>query len=274
MRDESGRLLFVPCSPCNGPTPKVAAAPPEPPAAVPSVLAQNGDPGRIALRLPVSAEPAAPPVTPASPVSALVAAADMSAADLGEILALRSPIQPAPPVSTTPVRTAAPASAGAPPALPQATRLVEASRQFVVSPPAQSSNQVFPAAASAVGATAVVFFEHAQSRLTEQGRAAITALARSVPKGAIVYVRGSTDATGDPVKNAILARNRAAVVRALLMATGVARANIRTDFCTTCFLGSNDTEEGRRANRRVDISVGQPPGQIAPGQSTPAGVNA
>lgn len=265
VRDESGRLLFVPCSPCNGPTPKVAEAQIEKIAPVPSVMARIAADQAQPLRPESRAAPAIPQEPPALPVSALIAAADMSAADIRALLAPPNGLSA--PIETTARQggTGQASASGAPPAVPQATRLVQASRQFVVDSPASAPLRADQPRSAPASGTAVVLFDHAQSRLTEHGRASIMALAAAVPKGAIVYVRGTTDSTGDPVKNEILARNRAAVVRALLMANGVARANIKTDFCTSCFVDGNDTEEGRRANRRVDISVGQPPAVRAPG---------
>ena len=72
---------------------------------------------------------------------------------------------------------------------------------------------------------------------------------------AVIYVRGSTDSQGDATANEILAKDRAAVVRAELIAHGVARARIKTTYCTKCYVDKNDSEEGRMANRRGDLSV-------------------
>lgn len=105
------------------------------------------------------------------------------------------------------------------------------------------------------GKKAAVFFAYAQSKLTADGRKAVAEFAAQAKDAAAIYVRGSTDSQGDATANEILAKNRAAVVRAELITHGVERAKIKTTYCTRCYVGENDSEEGRRANRRVDLSV-------------------
>lgn len=99
--------------------------------------------------------------------------------------------------------------------------------------------------------------------------------------GWLIVIAGHTDATGDPQRNLLLSRARAGAVRDWMQRMG--------DIPDSCFavqgfgadqpLSSNDTPEGRAANRRVDIrlvpesgacalptqvSGGQPPPQRQP----------
>lgn len=112
-----------------------------------------------------------------------------------------------------------------------------------------------PQAQSAEAHRTAVFFGYAQSKLTDDGRKAVAEFAEHARTASVIYVRGTTDSQGDATANEILAKNRAAVVRAELIAHGVARARIKTTYCTRCYVDKNDSEEGRRANRRVDLSV-------------------
>lgn len=75
--------------------------------------------------------------------------------------------------------------------------------------------------------------------------------------GWLIVVAGHTDATGDPQRNLLLSRARAGAVRDWMQQMG--------DIPDSCFavqgfgadqpIGSNDTPEGRAANRRVDIRL-------------------
>ncbi|WP_425327792.1 OmpA family protein [Pseudomonas nitroreducens] len=75
--------------------------------------------------------------------------------------------------------------------------------------------------------------------------------------GWLIVIAGHTDATGDPQRNQLLSRARAGAVRDWMQRMG--------DIPDSCFavqgfgadqpLSSNDTPEGRAANRRVDIRL-------------------
>ncbi|WP_207885656.1 OmpA family protein [Pseudomonas sp. 30_B] len=75
--------------------------------------------------------------------------------------------------------------------------------------------------------------------------------------GWLIVIGGHTDATGDPQRNLLLSRARAGAVRDWMQQMG--------DIPDSCFavqgfgadqpVGSNDTPEGRAANRRVDIRL-------------------
>ena len=112
--------------------------------------------------------------------------------------------------------------------------------------------------AAAAKPTAEVLFPFASSRLSAEGAAAVKAFAAGAKAGQAVYVRGMTDAQGNMVANEILAKNRAAMVRAALVAQGIQRDKIITSYCTTCYRADNATEAGRQANRRVELSLTAP----------------
>ena len=71
-----------------------------------------------------------------------------------------------------------------------------------------------------------------------------------------IAVEGHTDATGSDAYNQTLSEERAASVRASLVAGGVPAAQITsTGFGKTQPVATNDTPAGRQQNRRVEIIV-------------------
>lgn len=104
-----------------------------------------------------------------------------------------------------------------------------------------------------------------------QGTAVFNQPARAYPEinrlakialrmGANLEINGHTDETGGSIDNIQLSRNRAdAVRRFLIEECGFPASRIRTDgFGDTRPIASNDTEEGRRLNRRVEIVFRMP----------------
>ncbi len=72
----------------------------------------------------------------------------------------------------------------------------------------------------------------------------------------LIDVYGHTDSTGTDPYNQTLSENRARVVADYLTGRGVNPARIRsTGFGKTQPVASNDTPEGRAANRRVEIKI-------------------
>ena len=72
----------------------------------------------------------------------------------------------------------------------------------------------------------------------------------------LIDVYGHTDATGTDGYNQTLSENRARVVADYLVSKGVNQARIRsTGFGKTQPVATNDTPEGRAANRRVEIKI-------------------
>lgn len=72
----------------------------------------------------------------------------------------------------------------------------------------------------------------------------------------LIDVYGHTNSTGSDAYNQTLSENRARVVADYLSSKGVSSARIRsTGFGKTQPVASNDTVEGRAANRRVEIKI-------------------
>ncbi len=84
---------------------------------------------------------------------------------------------------------------------------------------------------------------------------AAAALIKSRPTVAAV-IEGHTDSVGDPSYNRIVAENRAAAVRAFLLAQGVPPARLTLmAFGSSKPIESNSTPEGRGKNRRVVVRL-------------------
>lgn len=72
----------------------------------------------------------------------------------------------------------------------------------------------------------------------------------------LVDVYGHTDSTGSDSYNQTLSENRARTVAGYLTSRGVAAARIRSQgFGETMPAASNDSEDGRAKNRRVEIKI-------------------
>ncbi len=71
-----------------------------------------------------------------------------------------------------------------------------------------------------------------------------------------VHVTGHTDNTGDAAKNMTLSQARANAVKGRLMGKGIAGTRITTKgMGDSDPAASNDTEEGRKQNRRIEVSI-------------------
>lgn len=91
---------------------------------------------------------------------------------------------------------------------------------------------------------------------------AATELFASIGKGiaqcdkANVRVVGHTDSTGNPESNQTLSANRAGAVAGVLKSSGVAAGQVKQEGrASRDPYASNDTKEGKWANRRVEIIV-------------------
>ena len=104
-----------------------------------------------------------------------------------------------------------------------------------------------------------MLFDTAQSDVRANAGDSLKRVAEIVsayPDGS-VEIRGYTDNTGDPAANVALSQKRAESVQRWLNANG----GIKLESMSTKGMGStdpvasNDTEEGRKQNRRVEIVV-------------------
>jgi OOP family OmpA-OmpF porin len=76
-----------------------------------------------------------------------------------------------------------------------------------------------------------------------------------------VTVGGHTDALGESKLNQSLSEARAKAVRTYLIAHGIAAERLTAvGYGKSQPVASNETEEGRAHNRRVDLKTGTPPG--------------
>lgn len=96
-----------------------------------------------------------------------------------------------------------------------------------------------------------------------RGKAAVKELLPLAKKSERVYVRGRTDGTGNTPSNRKVAHDRAYTVFKAFRNGGIERKKLRLTYCTHCYVANNDTEEGRKLNRRVEVEMIMPRDQIA-----------
>lgn len=103
-----------------------------------------------------------------------------------------------------------------------------------------------------------VTFDFNSYALKPEFRETLDKIAASLNKypESLVDVYGHTDAVGSNEYNQTLSENRARTVASYLTVQGVSSARIRSQgFGETMPVASNDTEEGRARNRRVEIKI-------------------
>lgn len=101
----------------------------------------------------------------------------------------------------------------------------------------------------------LVLFAAGRTQLGPVGKLAIAELAPWAKQAERVHVTGSADASGQAHRNQQLAVARAATVKSAFIAAGVDRGKIATSVCADCYVAVNETEEGRRLNRRVEVEL-------------------
>jgi phosphate binding protein len=116
-----------------------------------------------------------------------------------------------------------------------------------------------PAAAPAAAPATVhrIAFAPGSAGLGEAERATLGTIAREARRTrARVVISGNADGVGDPARNRRLARARARAVAQVLAELGVPREALRSEERgADAPVATNDTAEGRRANRRVDVEL-------------------
>jgi len=119
-------------------------------------------------------------------------------------------------------------------------------------PPASASADFDPGDASVIVQSGVVKFYFApnQFALAAGGKEALMQVAAAVAGGKKAVVTGFHDATGNPARNAELARQRALTVRQALNALGISNARIELKKPEQSQTSGSDAEA-----RRVEISV-------------------
>jgi OmpA-OmpF porin, OOP family len=103
-----------------------------------------------------------------------------------------------------------------------------------------------------------VTFEPDSSRLTQEGRQTLDGVAATLrdQEQLKVEIAGHTDAIGSEAYNTLLSQQRADAVRTYLVVKGVsAERMVAAGYGELEPVASNETEEGRRANRRVEFRI-------------------
>ncbi len=103
-----------------------------------------------------------------------------------------------------------------------------------------------------------IFFESGKYELTDSGKMSVMGIIDSLTQYSVfqIFIKGNADATGDSIKNQKLSEDRSLKVKELMVTSGVDEK-----FITVNSLGenapvaSNETEDGKRMNRRVDIII-------------------
>ena len=100
-------------------------------------------------------------------------------------------------------------------------------------------------------------FDVGKDTLTEDGKAEFDKVAEELKKSpdAMIIIIGHTDNTGDDAFNVVLSELRAKSVARELQANGVNNVIGFDGKGSSEPIATNDTEEGRKENRRVEIFV-------------------
>jgi outer membrane protein OmpA-like peptidoglycan-associated protein len=84
----------------------------------------------------------------------------------------------------------------------------------------------------------------------------VAAMLADNPQIEVLQVEGHTDSTGGAARNRELSQSRAESVRDYLIGKGIAKGRlVAKGFGPDRALMSNDTPEGREANRRVEFNI-------------------
>jgi outer membrane protein OmpA-like peptidoglycan-associated protein len=101
----------------------------------------------------------------------------------------------------------------------------------------------------------IVQFMTGSAKLTPSGRAILDQALPTMRKATRIVISGRTDSTGGFDPNQTLALARALNVRDYLrrLTPSLAAAMVTEAKGRCCFIASNDTPQGRRQNRRVEV---------------------
>jgi outer membrane protein OmpA-like peptidoglycan-associated protein len=136
--------------------------------------------------------------------------------------------------------------------------IVEPAPEPVVEPTPQPVEPTVPAAPTRSLVSSLTDYPVNTSEVPESQKQVLKDLAFQMKENKFLtlVVSGHTDITGSPEFNQVLSRKRAANVKAYLIAQGVPAERIKIEyFGMTRPIASNDTVEGRKKNRRVDIEI-------------------
>ncbi len=104
-----------------------------------------------------------------------------------------------------------------------------------------------------------ITFETGKTELPDEGKTQLTELANEAKgmKGYLVEVKGFASSSGGAERNQALSDERSENVEAFLQQQGIALQHIVNTGAmgTTAPVASNDTEEGRKQNQRVEVKI-------------------
>jgi outer membrane protein OmpA-like peptidoglycan-associated protein len=102
----------------------------------------------------------------------------------------------------------------------------------------------------------IIYFDHETNELSQKAMEKLDRVAEIILNNPEIEItlNGYSDSTGSPSYNKMISESRANVVKVYLIGKGLkpSKITIRARGAEN-FVGSNETEEGRRLNRRVEI---------------------
>jgi len=104
----------------------------------------------------------------------------------------------------------------------------------------------------------IVPFAFAASTIGPHGQKALAEIVPLARQAQRINIRGHTDNRGNVMQNQLLALSRANTVKQAMVAAGAPTKAIETTSCATCYISANNSETGRRINRRVEIELIMP----------------
>jgi OOP family OmpA-OmpF porin len=106
--------------------------------------------------------------------------------------------------------------------------------------------------------SSAVLFDFNKYTLKPEAKAQLDSIVEQIAQwpGATIFITGHTDAVGTPEKNQMLSENRATAVRDYFQTTRIANFKMNVvGYGESRPIASNETDEGRAKNRRVEIMV-------------------
>lgn len=103
----------------------------------------------------------------------------------------------------------------------------------------------------------VIYFRHNSNELSEESKQKLDQIAKVLIENphSQILVNGFSDSSGSDSYNQLISESRAAVAKVYLIGKGVKPSQIYIEgHGAQNFIGSNDTGEGRKLNRRVEIN--------------------
>lgn len=113
-----------------------------------------------------------------------------------------------------------------------------------------------------------VHFKFAQAVPTQDGVDRLTRILREIRETHVIHITGHTDDIGGSHFNERLALRRAAFVAAWLKRRGIRIPMEVEAKGKCCYLAPNDTEDGRAANRRVEVVLRERQSDLAGNKSS------